>query len=50
MNLIDPGWVKTKLGGPDATCELESVLPGMLVPALVDGEVHGMWFRAQDHR
>ena len=49
MNLIDPGWVKTRLGGPNAPCPLESVLPGMLVPALVEGEVHGVWFRAQDY-
>ncbi len=49
MNLIDPGWVKTRLGGPNAPCPLESVLPGMLVPALVEGEVHGVFFRAQDY-
>lgn len=44
-----PEWVKTRLGGPNAPCPLESVLPGMLVPALVEGEVHGVFFRAQDY-
>ena len=49
MNLLDPGWLRTDLGGPKAPNAVESVLPGALVPALLDGEVHGMLFRAQDH-
>jgi 3-oxoacyl-[acyl-carrier protein] reductase len=49
MNLLDPGWLRTDLGGPDAPNAVESVLPGALVPALVDGEVHGVLFRAQDY-
>ena len=49
MNLLDPGWLRTDLGGPKAPNAVESVLPGALVPALVDGEVHGVLFRAQDH-
>jgi len=48
MNLLDPGWLRTDLGGPNAPNAVESVMPGALVPALVDGEVHGMLFRAQD--
>jgi len=48
MNLLDPGWLRTDLGGPKAPNAVESVLPGALVPAFVDGEVHGVWFRAQD--
>ncbi|WP_437274522.1 SDR family oxidoreductase [Sorangium sp. So ce375] len=49
MNLLDPGWLRTDLGGPKAPNDVESVLPGALVPALVDGEVHGVLFRAQDY-
>jgi 3-oxoacyl-[acyl-carrier protein] reductase len=49
MNLLDPGWLRTDLGGPNAPNAVESVMPGALVPVLVDGEVHGVHFRAQDY-
>jgi NAD(P)-dependent dehydrogenase (short-subunit alcohol dehydrogenase family) len=49
MNLLDPGWLRTDLGGPNAPNAVESVLPGALVPVLIDGEVHGVLFRAQDY-
>jgi 3-oxoacyl-[acyl-carrier protein] reductase len=48
MNLLDPGWLRTDLGGPKAPNSVESVLPGALVPVLIEGEVHGILFRAQD--
>jgi NAD(P)-dependent dehydrogenase (short-subunit alcohol dehydrogenase family) len=49
MNLLDPGWLRTDLGGPNAPNAVESVIPGALVPTLIDGEVHGVLFRAQDY-
>jgi len=36
VNYLDPGWLKTDMGGPNAWNEVESVLPGALVPALLD--------------
>lgn len=35
--------------GPQAPNSVESVMPGALVPAFIDGEVHGVLFRAQDY-
>jgi NAD(P)-dependent dehydrogenase (short-subunit alcohol dehydrogenase family) len=50
MNLLDPGWLRTDLGGPHAPNSVESVMPGALVPALVDDNVQAEWFSAQDYR
>lgn len=49
MNLLDPGWLRTDLGGPQAPNDPASVLPGALVPALLDDGVSGRFFRAQDY-
>jgi len=49
-NYIDPGWLKTDMGGPDAPGAVESVLPGALVPVLLpDDGPSGQHFRAQDY-
>jgi 3-oxoacyl-[acyl-carrier protein] reductase len=49
MNLLDPGWLRTDLGGPNAPNAVESVMPGALVPALVASDVQGTWFSAQEY-
>ena len=49
MNLLDPGWLRTDLGGPNAPNPVETVLPGALVPVLIEDGVHGQLFRAQDY-
>lgn len=48
MNLLDPGWLQTDLGGEQAPNHPDSVLPGALVPVLLDKEAgSGHWFEAQ---
>jgi 3-oxoacyl-[acyl-carrier protein] reductase len=50
MNLLDPGWLRTDLGGPQAPNAVESVIPGALVPALLDKESgSGKLYRAQEY-
>jgi 3-oxoacyl-[acyl-carrier protein] reductase len=51
VNYIDPGWIKTDLGGPNAHNELKDVLPGMLVPVLLDNDgPTGQGYRAMDYK
>lgn len=51
-NLLDPGWCRTDLGGPEAWNDVSSVLPGALIPATLgktgDEEPRGQLFCAQD--
>jgi len=48
MNLLDPGWLRTDLGGTEAPNAVESVLPGAMVPVLLEDGTCGKWFSAQD--
>lgn len=49
MNLLDPGWLRTDLGGSQAPGEPSSALPGVLVPVLLNDGRSGRFFRAQDY-
>lgn len=48
INLADPGWCRTDLGGPNAPNSPESAVPGILVGALCNDKKSGRIFRAQD--
>ena len=48
INLTDPGWCRTDLGGPSAPNAPESVIPGIVVGAFVNDQKSGRLFGAQD--
>ena len=48
INLTDPGWCRTDLGGPKAPNAPESVIPGIVVGAFADDKRSGRIFGAQD--
>ena len=49
INLTDPGWCRTDLGGPQAPNPPESALPGLVVGAFVDDGKSGRLFAAQEY-
>ena len=49
INLVDPGWCRTDLGGPNAPNSPESAIPGIIVGAFVDDKRSGRLFRAQEY-
>ena len=50
INLMDPGWLRTDLGGPRAPNDPDRVLPGALVPVLLDDkEGSGKLYHAMDY-
>jgi NAD(P)-dependent dehydrogenase (short-subunit alcohol dehydrogenase family) len=51
INTLDPGWLRTDLGGANAEHAVEAVLPGALAPALVEDDgPNGQFFSAIDHK
>ena len=50
INMLDPGWLRTDLGGSNAEHPVEAVLPGALAPALIDDNgPNGEFFSAIDN-
>lgn len=51
VSRLDPGWLRTDLGGQQAPNDPTTVLPGALVPVLIpDGTPGGQFYRAQELR
>lgn len=48
INLADPGWCRTDLGGPNAPNSPESALPGVLLGAFADDKKSSRIIHAQD--
>lgn len=51
INFLDPGWLRTDMGGENAEHPVEAVLPGALAPVLIaDDGPNGQFFSAIDHK
>ena len=51
INFLDPGWLKTDMGGENAENPVEAVLPGALMPVLIDNDgPNGEFFSAMDYK
>jgi len=48
INIADPGWIKTELGGAFATHDVSTVIPGIILGAFVEEEdINGAWIPVQ---
>jgi NAD(P)-dependent dehydrogenase (short-subunit alcohol dehydrogenase family) len=47
---IDPGWLKTDMGGDAASLSVDTVIPGALLGIIMSNYKPGVWFSAQDYR
>ena len=48
INLTDPGWCRTDLGGPHATNAPESAIPGIVVGVFLEDKKSGRYLGAQN--
>jgi 3-oxoacyl-[acyl-carrier protein] reductase len=48
INITDPNWCRTDLGGPQAPNSVESAIPGVVVGAFVDDQKSGRFFHARN--
>lgn len=48
INLTDPGWCRTDLGGPHATNAPESAIPGIVVGVFMEDKKSGRYLGAQN--
>jgi len=49
LNLVDPGWCRTDLGGPDAPNSAESTMPGYVLGIFAGDNINGRLIGAQDY-
>jgi NAD(P)-dependent dehydrogenase (short-subunit alcohol dehydrogenase family) len=51
INSLNPGWLKTDMGGPEAWYPVDHILPGALILALIDDDgTNGEYFSAIELR
>jgi 3-oxoacyl-[acyl-carrier protein] reductase len=49
LNLTNPGWSRTDLGGPSAPYDVKDSLPGVALGAFIDDEINGYLFDAPNY-
>jgi hypothetical protein len=49
INLVDPGWCRTDMGGEYAPNDVKSALPGVVLGAFLNDRKSGRIIRAQEY-
>jgi short-subunit dehydrogenase len=50
INTLDPGWLRTDMGGSNAEHPVDAVLPGAIIPVLIEDDgPNGQFFSAIDY-
>ena len=50
LSLVNPSWCRTDLGGSYAPNDPDSALPGLVLPAFIEGSLEGKVLNAQDFK